>query len=72
MQAGGEDAPDWTEWTASPSTLRDSLREQLLLLGLAERDHLLANLIIDALDEDGFLRQPLEELRAMLPRVDAR
>src|SRR5262245_53638843 len=31
---GGEDAPDWTEWTASPSTLRDSLREQLLLLGL--------------------------------------
>src|SRR3954454_16595959 len=35
---GGEDAPDWTEWTASPSTLRDSLREQLLLLGLGERD----------------------------------
>jgi len=23
---GGEDAPDWTEWTASPSTLRNSLR----------------------------------------------
>ncbi len=36
---GGEDAPDWTEWTASPSTLRDSLREQLLLLGLGERDY---------------------------------
>ena len=60
---GGEDAPDWTEWTASPSTLRDSLREQLLLLGLGERDYALANLIVDALDEDGFLRQPLEELR---------
>src|ERR1041384_7574417 len=43
---GGEDAPDWTEWTASPSTLHDSLREQLLLLGLSERDYALANLVI--------------------------
>ncbi len=58
---GGEDTPDWTEWTASPSTLHDSLHEQLLLLGLGERDYALANLVVDALDEDGFLRQPLEE-----------
>ena len=62
---GGDDAPDWTEWTASPSTLRDSLREQLLLLGLGERDYDLANLVVDALDEDGFLRQPLDEIAAM-------
>jgi len=61
---GGDDTPDWTEWTASPSTLHDSLREQLLLLGLTERDYVLANLIVDALDEDGFLRQPLEEFAA--------
>ena len=66
---GGDDTPDWTEWTASPSTLGDSLREQLLLLGLGERDYALAHLIIDALDEDGFLRQPLEELRAVMPGV---
>ena len=39
---GNDDTPDWTEWTASPSTLHDSLREQLLLLGLTERDHVLA------------------------------
>jgi RNA polymerase sigma-54 factor len=62
---GGEETPDWTEWTASPSTLRDSLREQLLLLGLTERDYVLANLVVDALDEDGFLRQPLSELAAL-------
>ncbi len=62
--SGGDDAPDWTEWTASPSTLRDSLREQLLLLGLSERDYALANIVVDALDEDGFLRQPLDELTA--------
>ncbi len=62
--ASGDDMPDWTEWTASPATLRDSLREQLLLLGLGEHDYALANLIIDGLDEDGFLRQPLTELAA--------
>ncbi|HVS76930.1 MAG TPA: RNA polymerase factor sigma-54 [Steroidobacteraceae bacterium] len=63
----GEETPDWTEWTASPSTLHDSLREQLLLLGLTERDHMLANLVIDALDDDGFLRLPLEEVAALAP-----
>ncbi len=67
--APGEDAPDWTEWTASPSTLGDQLREQLLLHGLAERDYALANLIVDALDDDGFLRQPLAELAAMVPSI---
>jgi RNA polymerase sigma-54 factor len=62
-----DDTPDWTEWTASPATLHDSLHEQLLLLGLSERDYELANLVVDALDEDGFLRQPLEEIRALAP-----
>ena len=64
---GGDDTPDWTEWTASPSTLHDALREQLLLLGLTERDHVLANLIIDALDDDGFLRLPIEEMATLAP-----
>ncbi len=68
--SGGDDTPDWTEWTASPSTLHDSLREQLLLLGLMERDYALANLVIDALDEDGFLRQPLDELAAFTDEID--
>ena len=67
----GDETPDWTEWTASPSTLHDSLREQLLLLGLTERDHVLANLVIDALDDDGFLRLPLEEVAALAPGAAA-
>jgi RNA polymerase sigma-54 factor len=67
--ASSDDTPDWTEWTASPSTLYDSLREQLLLLGLTERDYDLAHLIIDALDEDGFLRQPLADLAALAPSI---
>jgi RNA polymerase sigma-54 factor len=65
--SGGDETPDWTEWTASPSTLHDSLRDQLLLLGLTERDHVLANLIIDALDDDGFLRLPLEDVSTLAP-----
>ena len=67
---GGEETPDWTEWTASPATLHDSLREQLLLLGLTERDHVLANLIIDALDDDGFLRLPMEDVAALAPGAE--
>ncbi len=59
-----DELPDWTEWTARPSSLHDSLKEQLLLLGLCERDYALANLIVEALDEDGFLRQPLDTLLA--------
>jgi RNA polymerase sigma-54 factor len=66
----GEETPDWTEWTASPATLHDSLREQLLLLGLGERDHVLANLVIDALDDDGFLRLPLEDVAAQAPGAE--
>jgi RNA polymerase sigma-54 factor len=69
--ASGDDLPDWTEWTASPSSLRDALKEQLLLLGLAEREHALANLIVDALDEDGFLRQPLDKFLADDAQVEA-
>ena len=48
--SGSDDTPDWTEWTASPATLHDSLHGQLLLLGLSERDYALANLVVDALD----------------------
>lgn len=64
---GGDDTPDWTEWTASPATLHDSLHEQLLLLGLSERDYALASLVVEALDEDGFLRQPLDEIQSVAP-----
>ena len=62
---GNDDTPDWTEWTASPAPRHASLHEQLLLLGLSERDYVLANLVVDALDEDGFLRQPLEEIEEL-------
>ncbi|MGH8150997.1 MAG: RNA polymerase factor sigma-54 [Steroidobacteraceae bacterium] len=65
--SASDDALDWTEWTASPSTLRSELEEQLLLLNLAARDHALASFVIEALDDDGFLREPLSELAPLAP-----
>jgi len=48
-------------------TLRDHLIEQLSVLRVSERDRALVALLIDALDEDGYLTQPLEEIVALLP-----
>jgi RNA polymerase sigma-54 factor len=48
-------------------TLRDHLRSQLSLTNLGERDRILVELLIDALDDDGYLTQSLEEVAALLP-----
>jgi len=48
-------------------TLRDHLRGQLSLSNLGDRDRVFVELLIDALDEDGYLTQPLEEIAALLP-----
>jgi RNA polymerase sigma-54 factor len=48
-------------------TLRDHLRSQLSLTNLGDRDRAFVQLLIDALDEDGYLTQPLEEIAALLP-----
>ncbi len=51
--------------TAELPTLRDHLRTQLSLTNLSERDRALVELLVDALDEDGYLTQPLEEIAAL-------
>jgi RNA polymerase sigma-54 factor len=48
-------------------TLRDHLQTQLTLTKLSERDRIFVGLLIDALDEDGYLTQPLEEIALLLP-----
>ena len=48
-------------------TLRDHLRGQLSLTNLGDRDRAFVQLLIDALDEDGYLTQPLAEIAALLP-----
>jgi RNA polymerase sigma-54 factor len=48
-------------------TLRDHLHAQLSLTKLNPRDRIFVELLIDALDEDGYLTQSLEEIAMLLP-----
>ena len=62
----GESDGEWTDWSEPEPTLRAHLREQLLLSQMGERDRALSHMIIDALDDDGYLKQDLEELAALV------
>ena len=52
---------------ADAPTLREHLYTQLSLTNLGARDRVFVQLLIDALDDDGYLTQPLEEIAEMLP-----
>lgn len=49
------------------TSLRDHLNTQLSLTNLERRDRALIGMLIDALDDAGYLTQPLEEIAALLP-----
>jgi RNA polymerase sigma-54 factor len=67
--AGGSDDEDsdWAEWSKVQPTLRDHLRDQLRLSPMGERDRALAHLIVDSLDDDGYLTTSLDELAELVP-----
>lgn len=67
--AGREDGDDsdYPQMAAVAPTLRDHLISQLSLTKLSDRDRRLVTLIIESLDDDGYLPQSLEELLALLP-----
>jgi RNA polymerase sigma-54 factor len=48
-------------------TLRDHLLSQLSVTQASRRDRALVSVLIDAIDEDGYLRIPLDEVVALLP-----
>src|SRR5690606_35274066 len=50
------------QWASSETSLQESLRGDLCSYQLSARDRCLVELIIEALDENGYLRIPLEEL----------
>src|SRR5437868_6700507 len=65
---GAEDDESEKSFTPPDTpTLRDHLHAQLMLTKLGPRDRGFVQLLIDALDEDGYLTQSLEEIAAMLP-----
>jgi RNA polymerase sigma-54 factor len=62
-----DDDSDYPQIAASTPSLREHLLAQVGYNAMSERDRTLVNLLIDALDESGFISQPLEEIVDMLP-----
>ena len=58
---------DWGSAADAAPTLREHLREQLLMSQMSDRDQALAHMIIDSLDDDGYLKLAFEELAALVP-----
>ncbi|WP_432722402.1 RNA polymerase factor sigma-54 [Jeongeupia wiesaeckerbachi] len=68
-RSGGDDDDDFDPASniARELTLREHLLAQAGLLPIPLRDRAALTWLIDALDDDGFLTQPLEEILALLP-----
>jgi RNA polymerase sigma-54 factor len=66
---GEDDDADADRTFSAPDTptLRDHLYSQLSLTNLGERDRALVGMLIDALDDDGYLTMSLEEIAALMP-----
>ena len=62
-----DEESDYPQLAASTPTLREHLMGQLALTQLSARDKSLVATLIEALDEDGYLSQSLEEIAEMLP-----
>ena len=61
------DDHDYPQQAAEPVSLREHLSLQLSLSQITERDRRIASLLIDSLNDDGYLMQELEELLSLLP-----
>ncbi|HEY6095909.1 MAG TPA: RNA polymerase factor sigma-54 [Gallionellaceae bacterium] len=65
--ASEDDDDSYPEIAAERPTLREHLISQTSLSALDLRDRQLIGLLIDALDDNGYLAQPLEEILELLP-----
>ncbi len=65
--ADSDDDSDYQFQEPDTPTLREHLLDQLRLMPLSEHDLTLAGLLVDAINEDGYLEQSLEELAELLP-----
>jgi RNA polymerase sigma-54 factor len=61
------DDNDYPQVASDAPTLREHLLGQLALLNLSERDRTLVSLLIDTLNDDGYITQSLEDVQEMLP-----
>ncbi|GAB4464406.1 MAG: RNA polymerase factor sigma-54 [Burkholderiaceae bacterium] len=64
----GDDDEGPLSWACTRPTLAEHLHSQLAVTTASARDRALVGLLIEALDENGYLATPLEELLALCPR----
>lgn len=62
-----DDESEYTQVAMPSPSIYEHLESQLRLISLSDRDHALVSLLIEELDETGFLPCSLEELQAELP-----
>jgi len=65
--AGGDDEDGRPQLEASRVTLREHLMEQVRMTCSVARDCALVELVVDALDDNGYLEEPLDDIHARLP-----
>lgn len=65
--SGSDDEDGRPQLEAGAISLREHLMEQVRATSLAMRDRALAELVIDALDDNGYLEEPLDDIHARLP-----
>jgi len=70
-RGGDDDDTSALDWACTPPSLREHLRMQLSCTKASARDRALVDLLIEALDENGYLQQTLDELLALCPEVAA-
>ncbi len=66
-QNSDEDDDDFTRQEVVAETLREHLLNQIQLLSLSERDQRLMLLLIDSINENGYLEASLEDIMESLP-----
>jgi len=62
-----EDDSSPLEWAGTTTTLKDHLLSQVSCTQASTRDRALVELLIEALDEDGYLQPAIDELLALCP-----
>lgn len=65
--SGDDDEDSYPEQAAGQTSLREHLHLELSICPLDDHDRKVVGLLIDALDENGYLAQDLEELVELLP-----
>ncbi len=63
---GDGEGSDPADWVRIEPSLHETLHDTLRLYPINDRDRAVAQLIIEALDDDGYLRQDLQELSELV------